>query len=820
MHQVCSFGHDQVGGLNSSHALYHDHISSSSASHPLGTTVRVQDLLSNVPVRKQTALKAPKTLHEIKSLLFAFAFARPDVRFSFKVLKGKTDRLNWTYAASLKDSLIEVATKIVGKEIAAECRAYTISSNDPNVEVEGGWEIQALLLSPDAGMSRWQGVKVRGIDTLGLPKARNHQYISIDGRPVGADRSTVKEIVKTYKRVLQQRVTSDSRPFLFMQIRCPPESYDVNIEPAKDEVLFFQPDLLLSLVERLFKQAYGELPSGRASSIKEDAVHLAPPHRNMYPVDVDGYEEHETRSLDEFVVETDSEENTAARKNPFTIAAMTRTVRPKKMDADGQLTSPDANQIVELEREVQESPSIHPAVATHRMPLGRSTNIPPPAASSASPIPYQNPGPPMRRRTTTARDVEDNRSSRHTSDDDSQKSPARTSLQAWLTPQSKERSFGSEPRRPADPETPHVEAANLLPHSGQRQRVNNTGLPSHGSPMSLGWGAGQRAFKSPLKRHSHGQTASVSNTTSQALSAQASSPDSARSQEGMLTITNPHVSLGMTVQEIPSFSTVSSVSDAELKDIMDFEHRKKAAIAHQRRLAAKGPVSRKAALEQASQSESIGSPTFRSDNQSLPEGSQHDEYGARFGSSQDPRYTPASSNPHQNRYLAALRQLSHSHPDIRDQQPLEVNESERSVGSQPPDPRSEKPRLADDDPRARLMKQRRKDGGHKRYRTKSSNLPLETTPPNLVTLNVVVTTDDFRSIRRVQSCLRKLACTDEYITRGRIETEDAVNISIDTEWQHSVREMVKAKYRSSTSEGGVITPHLKIAAAKIASDEC
>lgn len=127
--------------------------SSSSASHPVGTTVRVHEFLTNIPVRRQTALKTTsKTLQAIKSLLFAFAFARPDVRFSLKVLKGKNEKLNWTYAASRNDSQTEVAAKIVGNEVAAECTECKVFSSDVDDQFEIGWEIQALLVAANAGM--------------------------------------------------------------------------------------------------------------------------------------------------------------------------------------------------------------------------------------------------------------------------------------------------------------------------------------------------------------------------------------------------------------------------------------------------------------------------------------------------------------------------------------------------------------------------------------------------------------------------------------------------------------------------------------------
>ncbi len=61
-----------------------------------------------------------------------------------------------------------------------------------------------------------------------------------------------------------------------MHLRCPPESYDVNIEPAKDDLLFSNTPEVMSLVDAFFRQYYGELSSSalveRRSVHKDKAV--------------------------------------------------------------------------------------------------------------------------------------------------------------------------------------------------------------------------------------------------------------------------------------------------------------------------------------------------------------------------------------------------------------------------------------------------------------------------------------------------------------------------------------------------------------------
>ena len=97
--------------------------SCSSASHPVGSTIRIKDFLKSIPVRKQRALKiASKTLSAIKKLLQSYAFARGTVRFSLKVLKGKNDKANWQYSpVDHADNLRDAAVKIIGKDAAGRC---------------------------------------------------------------------------------------------------------------------------------------------------------------------------------------------------------------------------------------------------------------------------------------------------------------------------------------------------------------------------------------------------------------------------------------------------------------------------------------------------------------------------------------------------------------------------------------------------------------------------------------------------------------------------------------------------------------------------
>jgi DNA mismatch repair ATPase MutL len=90
------------------------------------------------------------------------------------------------------------------------------------------------------------------------------QYLSVDGRPLSSARGTPKDIVRLFKSYIRSASKASgylalSDPFLCLQITCPKGSYDANVEPSKDDVLFAERDDLVALSEGLFKEIYGDL---------------------------------------------------------------------------------------------------------------------------------------------------------------------------------------------------------------------------------------------------------------------------------------------------------------------------------------------------------------------------------------------------------------------------------------------------------------------------------------------------------------------------------------------------------------------------------
>lgn len=55
-------------------------------------------------------------------------------------------------------------------------------------------------------------------------------------------------------------------PFLYLHIICPSGSYDVNVEPAKDDVLFADADFVIAKLECFLSSVYGELQTPKVGS--------------------------------------------------------------------------------------------------------------------------------------------------------------------------------------------------------------------------------------------------------------------------------------------------------------------------------------------------------------------------------------------------------------------------------------------------------------------------------------------------------------------------------------------------------------------------
>lgn len=221
------------------------------ASHPVGTTVKVVELFKTLPVRHQEASKhAAKWLAKIRRLMKAYALARPTIRFQLRVLKARSEKYNFNYAPKSGANVEDAAFKVVGTNCASQCEWTSLKSE--------GHELYAFLPKSDAARTKI---------------ANEGTFLSVDSRPVTSKHGTMKKVTKILKDALRRAnpdLAATQDPFLCINIKCPPDSYDPNIEPAKDDVLFCDEGTVLKAVECLAKAFYPEMmtrPQSQLSSL-------------------------------------------------------------------------------------------------------------------------------------------------------------------------------------------------------------------------------------------------------------------------------------------------------------------------------------------------------------------------------------------------------------------------------------------------------------------------------------------------------------------------------------------------------------------------
>lgn len=250
----------------------------SHAAAPVGTSVCVTGLFSQLPVRLQVAVKeAPKTLLMMKALLQSYALARPRIRLRFTVLKNPD--LAWSYAPPPDADVREAAVQLFGTYLASQFsfeifpdegrRAkVVIETTTPGVSEsspgeDAGFVFEALLPKPGAD----------------LRKVNKGLFLSVDSRPISPARRTARSLIGLFKRRVGDHhswsccgdVPRDL--FLRLNIRCPPGSYDVNIEPSKDDILFKEEKRLLVLFECFLSSVYP--PTGDTDSFRAPVLAAA-----------------------------------------------------------------------------------------------------------------------------------------------------------------------------------------------------------------------------------------------------------------------------------------------------------------------------------------------------------------------------------------------------------------------------------------------------------------------------------------------------------------------------------------------------------------
>jgi len=237
-------------------------------AHPSGTTVKVVNLFSTLPVRRLNAEKnATGNIAKIRKCLISYALSRPSLRMYFRVLKYASSKFNFTYAPSPTDPNVrDVVRQLLNRDCAAQCLWSS--------ETIGGHQFQALHPKANSDISTACGYG---------------HFIFIDSRPMSTGRGIFKTIHQLFMSNIRAHHTfcrDIKDPFLVLNIIVPRGTYDANVEPSKDNFVFENPEQLIENAGRFFSMLY---PVARPPAIEtksdDDESLLSTPTRLSRQVD-------------------------------------------------------------------------------------------------------------------------------------------------------------------------------------------------------------------------------------------------------------------------------------------------------------------------------------------------------------------------------------------------------------------------------------------------------------------------------------------------------------------------------------------------------
>jgi DNA mismatch repair protein MutL len=242
-------------------------------SAPVGTTVQALNLFQNLPVRKQNAIKVSRNaLADIRRLLENYAIALPHIRLSFKVPESSMQP--WVYTPCSAPSTREAITQVFGHALTTQLVAVSSDSSAGRSSTEVQSRILRIVASLPKPDSDVKIIKGKGA------------FISVDSRPISSSRGTGKKLVSIFRSsisaVLNSLENSRAPPNAFMQlsIQCSPGSYDPNVTPSKDELLFVDEAAVLSCFQNLCDSIYIKKCLGG----KEPQHKLMPVERSLSPL--------------------------------------------------------------------------------------------------------------------------------------------------------------------------------------------------------------------------------------------------------------------------------------------------------------------------------------------------------------------------------------------------------------------------------------------------------------------------------------------------------------------------------------------------------
>ena len=189
------------------------------AGSPKGTTFIVRNLFYNTPARYKFLKKDSTEAGYVYDIIQRLALANPGI--SFKFIQNNQTQLH----TPGNHDLLSVIYSIFGKDTAKAVLPVSYKNE--------GFLLEGYIGKPEIARGN-----------------RNNQSVFINGRYIKCKIIT-KALEDAYKTMLMQ----NRFPFCVLQLKCPTESYDVNVHPQKLEVRFANENAVYSTVYHGVKSA-------------------------------------------------------------------------------------------------------------------------------------------------------------------------------------------------------------------------------------------------------------------------------------------------------------------------------------------------------------------------------------------------------------------------------------------------------------------------------------------------------------------------------------------------------------------------------------
>jgi len=213
--------------------------------HNRGTTVMVNNLFSACPIRHEDALRRSKTdRQKLDDMLTACALSRPRV----SVRLYQAGKLVWSHLSPqkhnrLSNPALDAASLVIGHQVSSQCSVIH--------QTAGGFTVDACLIRSGCNIAT---------------ERRNKPFITVDGRPILRTKGIAKTLIKRYQRKMRLKngdMHNNSYSW-YLEIRCPEASYDVNVDPEKDDLMFAESATVERLWESALEGSIGEIQESSA----------------------------------------------------------------------------------------------------------------------------------------------------------------------------------------------------------------------------------------------------------------------------------------------------------------------------------------------------------------------------------------------------------------------------------------------------------------------------------------------------------------------------------------------------------------------------